>query len=577
VRETTDVPEKSAVPNSMTDAANRCYHLLFEQSPVASLLASREGLILEFNQRAAELLALDVNHQPQPDLFSFFSPEDRSLLHSQLQMTFSEHLQRSASLRLLLAAGMESSVRLISAPVASQPDICQVTLLDLGEQPRNLKLLSQLAYYDQLTGLPNRLLFSDRLRWAIRDARRQKERLAVMLIDLDDFKHVNDTLGHEAGDRLLQIITGRMTSSLRESDTLSRRGGDEFTALIQHVNDRQDAASAANRLLEAIGKPSELQGREIISTASIGICLYPDDGDTADSLIQNADIAMYQSKAGGRNRLSFFNESMRIEATQHSVMEIRLRQALQAEELEVHYQPLIDVSSLRIIGLEALMRWRSGPDGLMTAGQFLPLAETLGLLGLFSDWAMLQACRQMKDWLDRGVLSSSSPVRLAVNLYRGQLNQDNLAARIQEILAESGLPPAALAIEATEDMLQQNDPKQLVNLQHIRKLGIALHLDDFSQGFGSLQKMNIIPFEYLKISQNHTAVFLENRRGEALLDALLNLAHTLGLKVVAEGVENRDEYVWLKEHACDGIQGYYFSRPLPAVEMEMLLQLPRPL
>ena len=570
----TAAQERQAVQTGLPGQIDTDYHQLFEQSPVASLLVNREGLIMQFNHRAADILLIDPELRSHPDLFGYVRQEDQNVLLAHLQAAFADPGQHSLNIRILTVNGQEFPTRLISMPLAGNPDLLQVTLLEQGQQPKNIKMLSHLAYYDQLTGLPNRLLFADRLRWAIRDARRQKEHLAVMVIDLDNFKQVNDALGHAAGDRFLQIIAGRMAGCLRESDTLSRMGGDEFTILMQHINDAQDAGVAASRLLEAIGQPVALQDREFTSTASIGVCLYPDDGDNADLLIQNADIAMYRSKTGGRNRISFFNESMRLAVNRQNIIESKLRQALQNQTLDVYYQPMVDTETCRITGIEALLRWQPEGSGVISAAQFLPLAENMGLAAAYSEWALLRACRQMKHWLDKGLLRGQPDFRMAVNISAEQLAQAEFIDKIRAVLQASGLPPAYLAVEAAEKVIHQDDQTIVRNLNQLRELGIALYLDDFSQGFNTLQKVSSIHFECLKIDQIYTSVFLESQKVEALLDALVNLAHILGLRVIAEGVENQQAYAWLKAHACDGMQGYFFTRPMPAVEMEMLLELP---
>ncbi len=556
-------------------ASEKYYQHLFYQAPVASLLLSRDGHIREINRRAAEMLAIHSGEYVGQALLVFVRPKDQLALTDHIAAVFSQGRQQSLDIELQTTDGRLVYTRMISLPVEGKLDLCQTTLLDLNEQTRDENLLNQLAYYDQLTGLPNRILFSDRLHWAIRDARRQNERLAVMVIDLDHFKQVNDTLGHEAGDQLLQAVAARMLACLREADTLSRMGGDEFTALMLHIGDNQDAIAAAGRLLEAITQPVEIKGKPQTVSASIGICLYPDDGEEADQLIHNADIAMYRAKTSGRSRISFFSKSLKAAVSRQNEMEHRLRLALPEQQLEVYYQPFIDAITCRIIGLEALLRWRSDHNGVMTAGQFLPIADQLGLADSFEDWALQSACLQMKDWINRGVIRDLGQCRMAVNLSVNQLEKPDLCSRITSILQSIGLPGSALALEASETTLRQGSKIVLENLKNIHQQGIALHLDDFSQGFSSLQTINKIPFDCLKIDQIYTSVFLENKQGEALLDALLNLSHILGLRVIAEGVESPQAYAWLKEHACDGMQGFYFCRPLPALKMEMLLGLPQ--
>ena len=551
---------------------NNDYRQIFATLPVAGLIVNRDGLIVEFNHRAADLLLIDPELRSHPDLSGYVDHEYQNILTQHLSEVFETGQQQELDLYIQIVDGQKVPVRLISVPVTDDPDHCQVTLIEASSQTQSTKVLSSLAYYDQLTGLPNRLLFSDRLRWAIRDARRRKEMLAIMVIDLDNFKTVNDTFGHDAGDLLLKHVSAQMQSCMRDSDTLSRMGGDEFTLLMQLTADSNAADAAAHRLLDAIRQPVEIMERTVTVSGSIGICLYPDDGDTAEMLIHNADLAMYRAKANGRSCIAFFNESMRAAVNHQHEFEHQLREAIQKDRLTLYYQPVVDSQLIRIIGVEALLRWNSSHDGILTAGRFFKTAETLGLGGQFSDWAIQQACVQMKIWTNSGLFTSHKDFRMTVNLCPEQLAAPALPDRIAAILADVGLPAAALALDMTEEAICYDNPQIAENLRKLRNMGIALHLDDFSQGFASLQKASTIPFDCLKIDQIMTSIFLENRSGEALLDSLLSLSHILGLRVIAEGVENQQAFSWLRAHDCDCMQGFYFCKPLPAIEMEMLLE-----
>lgn len=567
------VPDRTVLSNSKNDKIDQNYRDLFDHSPIASLLVNRDGLIVEFNRKAADLLLIDPELRSNPDLPGYVSHEFQNVLASHLNQVFTTHEQHSIDIRIQIADGQEIPIHLITTPVEHDPSVCQVTLIDSAGKTRNNKVLSHLAYYDALTSLPNRLLFNDRLRWAIRDARRRQEKLAVMVIDLDNFKTINDTMGHDGGDLALKAVSDRMLSCLREVDTLSRMGGDEFTILMQHVTDNKAVLQAAERLLEALREPIEIMDRPLVISGSIGICLYPDDGDVAENLIHNADIAMYRSKSSGRNCVAFFNESMRADVSRQSDLEHHLRNALKESQLSLYYQPVVEGKTAKIIGVEALLRLNKNSEGIIPASQFIKAAENLGLFSSFSEWAMQDACQQMKSWIDRGYFKKQSNFRLSVNICTKQLADVELIGRISVILSETGLPASSLALELTEGAIQMDDPNIITNLTKISKMGIALHLDDFAQGFNSLQKISNIPFEYLKIDQGMMRLLLENKQGEALLEALLNLSHILGLRVIAEGVEDQKTSNWLKAHHCDGMQGYYYCKPLPAVEMEMLLQI----
>ena len=569
----TAIDDQARYKAGLKNATENDNRRFFEQSPVACLLVNREGTIVNFNSRAADLLMIDPELRSRPELPGYISQADQNNLASHINKVLTEKNQQTLDLRIQLSNGQELPARLVSSPMDDNPDMCLSVLVEMDNQPGKVRILSHLAYYDQLTGLPNRLLFNDRLRWAIRDARRRGERLAVMVVDLDNFKTVNDSLGHEAGDQVLKTVSARMLLCLRESDTLSRIGGDEFTVLMQHVTDTQDAEIAAGRLLEAIRQPNDIMDRSIAVSGSIGICLYPDDGEDADSLVRNADIAMYRSKTSGRNQMAFFNESMSDAVNRKSDLEKRLREAVKASRLNLYYQPIIDSEKRRIIGLEALLRWDSGNEGILPAGQFLRMAERLGLCHEFSDWALQAACHQLEKWIESGLINLENGFRLSVNLCAEQLTDTGLPARIASVLAESGLPAKALALDLAEEVVRRGDPQSFSNMKILHDMGVALHLDDFSQGFASLQKASGIPFSCLKIDQAMSELLMDNPIGEALLDALVGLAHTLGLLVIVEGVESEKAGTWFRDHGCDSLQGYCFCRPLPAVQMEMLLEI----
>lgn len=569
------VPDKNVLTDLKSDKIEQNYRDLFDHSPIASLLVNRDGLVVDFNRRAADLLLIDPELRSKPDLPGYVSNEFQNILAGHLNQVFISQEQQSIDIQILIADGQAIPIHLISTPVEHDPSICLVTLVDAGGKARNNKVLSHLAYYDLLTSLPNRLLFNDRLRWAIRDARRRKEKLAIMVIDLDNFKTINDTMGHDGGDLALKAVSDRMLGCLREVDTLSRMGGDEFMILMQHVADNKDVLLAAERLLEALRQPIEIMERPMVISGSIGICLYPDDGENAEHLIHNADIAMYRAKSCGRNCVAFFNESMLADVNRQSELENHLRNALKKHQLSLYYQPVVDSKTLKIIGVEALLRWGRDDKCTIPAGQFIKMAKGLGIFSSFSEWALHVSCLQMKNWIQRGLIEHHKGFRLSVNICSEQLADAELTGRISTILASCGLPASCLALEITEEAIQQDTPYVNLNLNKLRKMGILLLLDNFAQGFGSLQKISSIPFDFLKIDQVMIKLLLENPQGEALLEALLNLSHILGLKVIAEGVEDQKTSDWLHKHNCDGMQGYYFCKPLPAVQIEMLLQIPR--
>ena len=551
-----------------------CYRTLFEQAPIACLVVDQDGHLRDFNRQLMQMLVVKQDSSDsQLNFYQYVGREDQSALNAFLAGLFLDKARQYLDIRLIRGDSSVFLARLVGEQIAGTGQLAQITILDLDDDRRNSNAISLLAYYDQLTGLPNRNLLFDRLQWAIRDARRHQERLAVLYVDLDHFKQINDTMGHLAGDQLLQDIALRMTGCLRDSDTLARMGGDEFTVLMQHLIDGQAALAVAARLLDVISQPIEILGLSQTLSASIGICLFPDDGETAEILMKHADIAMYRSKSNGRNALSFFNEEMMIAVDHRADLERRLRLALQERQLVLHYQPIVDAASNRIMALEALLRWDSGADGLLTAEQFLPVAEEIGLSRVYCDWALQNACRQMKTWLDLGLIPAAGPCKISVNLSGAQLDHPGLPDLIGAALESSGLPANRLIVEIREAMLRLEKPQVRHNLIKLRDMQVQLHLDDFNQGFYTLQKISPIPFSYLKIDRMFTAILLQNNHGEALIESLVKLAHLLGILVIAEGVETEQAAVWLKRHGCDSLQGYYFCRPLPAPDLDMLLEI----
>ncbi|MEA4890239.1 MAG: EAL domain-containing protein [Clostridiaceae bacterium] len=559
-----------------------CYQSLFRQSPIAGLVVDVNGQVLEYNREAVHLLVL--NEQPDNrrtgawtagslSMQGFVDREDISAMMEFLAAIFRDNRQQPLDIRLRRCDQTGFLARLSGVKLDNQNHLAQITIFDVDHDQRNGEAINLLAYYDQLTGLPNRHLLFDRLHWAIRDARRQQERLAVLYVDLDHFKQINDTLGHMAGDQMLQKITAQMTACLRDADTLARMGGDEFAILMQHLVDSQAAAAVAARLLEVISQPVEIMGLEQTVSASIGICLFPDDGDNTEVLMKHADIAMYRSKSNGRNMVSFFNEDMRKAVDHRADLERRLRQAQHENRLILYYQPMIQSRTNRILALEALLRWDSGIDGLLSADQFLPVAEEIGLGKVFSSWALQQACCQMREWLDSGLIPAGNPCKISVNLSAEQLNQPALVDQVKKVLNQFHLPVSRLIVEVREATLRQEKPLIIENLAKLQEMQIQLILDDFCQGFCTIEKISRLAFSHLKINQMFTTMLLENRRGEALLDSLINLAHILGLHVIAEGIETEMDREWLDRHGCDALQGYLFCRPLPTRAMDLLLKI----
>ena len=427
---------------------------------------------------------------------------------------------------------------------------------------------SQLAQHDSLTGLPNRLLLNDRLIEAMALAHRNQRRLALLFFDVDRFKDINDTLGHEIGDRLLQSIAQRLLSCVRASDTVSRLGGDEFVILLSEVARAEDATVCADKILEIVRSPHRIDQHDLHVTASIGIVCYPDDGSDVKALMKHADLAMYHAKESGRDNRQYFKRDLNLRALQRRSMESGLRRALERGELLLHYQPKLDLQTGDIVGVEALVRWRHPDLGIVPPAEFIPVAEACGLIVPIGQWVLGQACHQAQAWQDIGL----APIRMAVNVSASELRAKDYAKGVGVILDETGLEPRFLELELTETFLVQDSTATLVVLRDLKRLGLNLALDDFGTGYSSLSHLKRFPIDTLKIDQSFIRTVTSNSDDASIVCAVIGMGKNLHMRVVAEGIETRDQLAFLQDRDCRIGQGYYFSKPLPGRECTGLLR-----
>ena len=427
--------------------------------------------------------------------------------------------------------------------------------------------LARMAHYDALTGLPNRVLLQGRLKRAMARADRGKTLLAVIFLDLDQFKEINDSLGHAVGDTVLKETALRLESCLRATDTVARLGGDEFTILLEDVHTTEEISRVADKLLAAISESGEVSGHELHLSTSIGVTVYPIDDHDADTLLRNADLAMYHAKQEGRNNVQFFSPDMSERTEKRVDLLGRLRGAVARNELQLHYQPQVDVRSGGIIGVEALLRWNDPARGLVPPMQFIPLAEETGLIMAIGEWVLREACRQAKRWLDAGL----GPLTMAVNLSPRQFRQKNLVQMVAAILAETGLPPACLELEITESTMMHRAEEAAAGLRDLHALGVQISLDDFGTGYSSLAYLHRFPVHTLKVDQSFVRDIKSDRDDAAIVSTVISLARQLKLKSLAEGVETKEQLAFLRTRGCDSFQGYLFCHPKPAAEIEALL------
>lgn len=428
--------------------------------------------------------------------------------------------------------------------------------------------LEHLATHDPLTGLPNRRLLDTRLKYAIQQAQRHRYGLVVLLVDLDRFKDINDSFGLNAGDQVLQEMARRLVDCMGDGDTVSRHGGDELQVLIEEVSDPRQAAHIAEKILAALRKPYEMDGSQFYLTASIGISLHPDNGDTPELLIRNADAAVHRAKEQGGNRSEFYSESLSRSALERLSMETGLRQALVRNELELHYQPQLVLATRQVAGVEALVRWRHPEKGLILPDSFIPLAEQSGLIEEIGEWVLEEACRQMAAWRDAGL----GIPRVAVNLSAHQLGRSDLIQAVTATLDKYALPPSMLELELTETAIMRNPEKAFETLQVMADLGISLAVDDFGTGYSSLAYLQRLRLHRLKIDRTFVHDLPENQNNVAICRAIIAMADSLGMETVAEGVEGPSQQQFLETAACLIGQGWLFSKALPAGELETWLR-----
>ncbi len=441
-------------------------------------------------------------------------------------------------------------------------------ITDISERKRAEETIKHLAYHDALTGLPNRTLFEDRLAVSLAQARRKKQMVAVMFLDLDRFKVVNDTVGHASGDRLLNGVAERLMGLVRDADSVARVGGDEFTLLLPDVVRPEDTVEVAERVLEALRQPWMLNGHEFRVTTSIGIAMYPSDGEDAESLLRNADTAMYRAKDGGKDNYKLYTPTMNATTAERLALENSLLHSLERGEFLVHYQPQVDISSGRIVGMEALVRWQHPERGLVFPAEFIPVAEETGLIVPLGAWVLRTACAQNKAWQEAGF----PPMRVAVNLSARQFQLRDLVDTVAQVLEETRLDPRYLQLEITEGAAMKDVEFTVTMLRELRQMGVQIAMDDFGTGHSSLSYLKRFPINVLKIDQSFVRYIIVDPDDASIASTVIVMAHNLKLKVIAEGVETEDQLAFLRERQCDEMQGYLFSKPAPAEAFEAMLR-----
>lgn len=509
--------------------------------------------------------------------------EDRSRVELGLKGILTKRVPCDIDHRLILPNGADFTVNLQAEAVFDdQMKALSIvgTAQDITDRKQSEREIHRLAYFDSLTGLPNRVLFKDRVEQALLHASRYRTTMAMLFLDLDRFKVINDTLGHNIGDLLLKSVADRLAESVRHSDSVSRSvdkeenhslarlGGDEFTVLLTNLCHAQDAGKVARRIVEALVKPFSIEGREIFVTVSIGIAIFPSDGDSVDSLLKNADCAMYHAKEQGRNNFQFYSSALNAAASERLALEGELRYAVEREEFVVYYQPKIDLRTGGIIGAEALVRWQHPQRGLMHPAEFLPAAVDTGLIRAIDEWVLRTACRHNQGWQHRGKM----PVSISINVSNSLFHGNTLLSVVEQALSQTGLTPACLELELTESIAMRNVEASIVMLTALKTMGVQLSIDDFGTGYSSLSYLQRLPIDIVKIDQSFIQEILTQAQPAPIVRAIIAMAHSLNLLVLAEGVEQEAQRTLLLEQGCDEAQGYLFGQPMPENAFAQLLQ-----
>lgn len=514
----------------------------------------------------------EARGRPIADVFRLIEGETRQPARNPVEMVIAQRksLALHANSVLVRRDGYESPIEDSVAPIFDRNgDVtgAVVTFHDVSEVKAMAHKMEHLAQHDYLTGLPNRLLFNDRLSQAVVYAKRHNTHIAVLFLDLDNFKHINDSLGHAVGDKLLESVASRLVAQVRQSDTVSRLGGDEFVVLVLEDTLAGHSTITAEKILHSLAAPHHLGGHELHITTSIGISLFPADGDNSEDLLKNADTAMYHAKKKGKSNYQFFNGAMNVLAVERQATEAELRRAITRNEFLVYYQPKVDLASGMVTGAEALVRWAHPDKGLVFPAAFISIAEESGLIVAVGKMVLREACGQAKSWLDQGM----PLVSIAVNVSALEFRDKHFVTNLRKVLTDTGLGARFLQLELTESVLMRNVASSSTILQELKNIGVQLAVDDFGTGYSSLSYLSQFPIDVLKIDQSFVQSISANKDNGIIVNAVIGMGTSLNQRVVAEGVETQEQLSFLNAHHCTEGQGYFFSAPVPADDFAQLV------
>jgi len=557
---------------------NRVANITLDSIGEAVLRTDRQGNIVYLNRIAENMTGWhreEALGRPVADVFRIVDVVSRVLVRNAVEIVMQEDKTARVTANcvnciLVRRDGVEIGIENTITPIHDQDgDVtgAVVAFHDVSVARARSLEMSHLAQHDSLTDLPNRMLFNDRLTQAISLAVRQGKQLAVMFVDLDHFKKINDSLGHGVGDKLLQSVAGRLVSCVRRTDTVSRLGGDEFVVLLSQVEHGEDAAFSARKILRALAVPHIIDGKSLDVNVSIGVSTYPNDGPDVESLMNKADTAMYEAKQTGRNNFQFFRRDMHARLADRQLLEADLRYALGRNEFLLHYQPKFNLRTKQITGVEGLIRWAHPQRGIVSPGHFVPIAEECGLILPIGRWVLLEACRQARAWNDAGL----GVVPVAVNVSASEFADKDFISGVRAVLIATGVEPANLELELTESVLMQDAESTVRTLGALKAMGVQLAIDDFGTGYSSFTYLRRFPVDALKLHQSFVQEITADPGDATIVSAMINIGKSLKQRVIAEGVETRAQLNFLQHHGCNEGQGYYFSRPVVAEQAEKLI------
>ncbi|MGZ4134850.1 MAG: sensor domain-containing protein, partial [Tumebacillaceae bacterium] len=539
-----------------------------------AIIVHQNAVVRYVNPAAAKLGQVnDPEEMIGDSIFSFIHPEYRQQSVARYTKKLEERRKSGNTLETDLIVVLKDGTPFIgevnSKLIEIDGEPATLTMIkDVTARQETENQLKRMAYYDALTGLPNRVLFKDTLSQGLAEMEKGSFDLAILFLDMDRFKYINDTFGHPFGDLMLKVIGGRLQECIGDRGMLARMGGDEFTILLENVNGAERMTQMAEDILAQFRDPIVIDDHELLLTPSIGIAVAPFDGEDADSLMKHADAAMYRAKEHGGNRYEFYTSAISVDHYERILLENDLRRALERTEFVLHYQPKIDAITRRIVSMEALVRWQRPGYGMVSPGLFIPLAEETGLILALGEWVLREACRQNKEWQDMGF----APLRVAVNVSAKQFHQSNVVDMIHRVLEETGLDPEWLEIEITESTIMKNAEGVIATVQQLKRMGVHIAIDDFGTGYSSLGYLRRFHLNTLKVDRSFLLDVLEDSENTIIVSAIINLAHNLKLNVVAEGVETEEQLAFLIELGCDEVQGYLFSPPISAERFLGLLE-----